>query len=43
MIGSVETLEPLIDWRQLLGNVELGLLRVEWPVDGTADDDGEVD
>jgi hypothetical protein len=43
MVGSVETLEPLVDRCQLLWNAELGLLRVERPVDSTANDDREVD
>jgi hypothetical protein len=43
MIGSVETLESFVDRRQLLGNAELCLLRVERPVDSTTDDDREVD
>lgn len=43
MICSIETLESLVDRRQLLGNAEFGLLRVDRPVDGTADNDREVD
>lgn len=43
MICSIETLESLVDRRQLLGNAEFGLLRVDRPVDGTADNDREID